>query len=328
VAEMFYDDDADLSVIQGRKVAVIGYGSQGHAHALNLRDSGVDVRVGLAEGSKSRAKAEAEGLRVVSVATAVQESDLVMILTPDQVQRTVYAESIAPNLKQGSALFFAHGFNIRFGYIKAPSGVDIAMVAPKGPGHLVRREDRLSRTAETVVGRGHADDVRVSVEQVLEDRAALDVVPVRNGLVGSHGVAGRLDRRVVALVEQRRVVVGRGPVQLDDCTGLVTLSPHALDEALADGGADRDVVEGHVVGSAAAQREPVVVDGRDTGCLGLGLRARRLVGVVEETERERTRAGIGRTSAATKASALRRRERTRKWPVSWRREKSSLCDVL
>ena len=140
VAEMFYDDDADLSVIQGRKVAVIGYGSQGHAHALNLRDSGVDVRVGLAEASKSRAKAEAEGLKVVSVATAVQESDLVMILTPDQVQRTVYAESIAPNLKQGSALFFAHGFNIRFGYIQAPDGVDIAMVAPKGPGHLVRRE--------------------------------------------------------------------------------------------------------------------------------------------------------------------------------------------
>jgi len=137
---MFYDDDADLSVIQGRKVAVIGYGSQGHAHALNLRDSGVDVRVGLAEGSRSRAKAEEEGLTVLSVAEAVQESDLVMILTPDQVQRSVYAESIAPNLKQGAALFFAHGFNIRFGYIQAPSGVDVAMVAPKGPGHLVRRE--------------------------------------------------------------------------------------------------------------------------------------------------------------------------------------------
>jgi ketol-acid reductoisomerase len=137
---MFYDDDADLSVIQGRKVAVIGYGSQGHAHALNLRDSGVDVRVGLAEGSRSRAKAEAEGLRVLSVAQAVQEADLIVILTPDQVQRTVYAESIAPHLKEGSALFFGHGFNIRFGYITAPEGVDVAMVAPKGPGHLVRRE--------------------------------------------------------------------------------------------------------------------------------------------------------------------------------------------
>jgi len=137
---MFYDDDADLSVIQGRKVAVIGYGSQGHAHALNLRDSGVDVRVGLREGSSSREKAEAEGLRVVSVADAVMESDLVMILAPDQVQRKVYAEEIEPNLQQGNALFFAHGFNIRFGYIKAPEGVDVAMVAPKGPGHLVRRE--------------------------------------------------------------------------------------------------------------------------------------------------------------------------------------------
>src|SRR5665811_1852413 len=99
MATMYHEDDADLSIIQGRKVAVIGYGSQGHAHALSLRDSGVDVRVGLAEGSKSRAKAEAEGLKVVSVAQAVQESDVVMILTPDQVQRTVYAESIAPNLK-------------------------------------------------------------------------------------------------------------------------------------------------------------------------------------------------------------------------------------
>ncbi|MGN6635885.1 MAG: ketol-acid reductoisomerase [Oryzihumus sp.] len=140
MAEMFYDDDADLSVIQGRKVAVIGYGSQGHAHALNLRDSGVDVRVGLAQGSRSKAKAEAEGLRVLPVAEAVQEADLIVILTPDQVQRKVYAESIEPHLKDGAALFFGHGFNIRFGYITAPESVDVAMVAPKGPGHLVRRE--------------------------------------------------------------------------------------------------------------------------------------------------------------------------------------------
>ena len=140
MAEMFYDDDADLSIIQGRSVAIIGYGSQGHAHALNLRDSGVDVRVGLREGSKSRAKAEAEGLRVVGVAEAVEEADLIMILAPDQVQRKLYAEDIAPNLVAGDALFFAHGFNIRFGYIEAPAGVDVCMVAPKGPGHLVRRE--------------------------------------------------------------------------------------------------------------------------------------------------------------------------------------------
>ncbi len=140
MAEMFYDDDADLSVIQGRKVAVIGYGSQGHAHALNLRDSGVDVRVGLAEGSKSRAKAEAEGLTVLTVADAVKEADLVVILTPDQVQRGVYAEHIEPNLKEGAGLLFGHGFNIRFGYIQAPAGSDVLMVAPKGPGHIVRRE--------------------------------------------------------------------------------------------------------------------------------------------------------------------------------------------
>ena len=121
MAEMFYDDDADLSVIQACKVAVIGYGSQGHAHALNLRDSGVDVRVGLAEGSTSRAKALDEGLTVLSVAEAVQDSDLVMILTPDQVQRKVYAESIAPNLKPGAALFFAHAVVITS--TAGPSGI-------------------------------------------------------------------------------------------------------------------------------------------------------------------------------------------------------------
>ena len=139
-AEIFYDDDADLSVIQDRAVAVLGYGSQGHAHALSLRDSGVDVRVGLAEGSKSRPKAEAEGLRVVTPAEAVEESDLVMMLVPDTVQRRLYAEAVQPNLVPGNALFFAHGFNIRFGLIGPPEGVDVAMVAPKGPGHLVRRQ--------------------------------------------------------------------------------------------------------------------------------------------------------------------------------------------
>ena len=140
MAEMFYDDDADLSIIQGKKVAVIGYGSQGHAHALNLRDSGVDVRIGLAEGSKSKQKAENEGLTVLSVADAVKEADVVVILTPDQVQRTVYANDIKPNLKPGTTLLFGHGFNIRFGYITPESDADVVMVAPKGPGHLVRRE--------------------------------------------------------------------------------------------------------------------------------------------------------------------------------------------
>ena len=140
MADIYYDDDADLALIQGRKVAVLGYGSQGHAHALSLRDSGVDVRVGLPEGSKSRAKAEQEGLRVVTPAEAATEADVIMILAPDTVQRKLYEADVAPNLKDGDALFFGHGLNIRFGLITPPAGVDVAMVAPKGPGHLVRRQ--------------------------------------------------------------------------------------------------------------------------------------------------------------------------------------------
>jgi ketol-acid reductoisomerase len=139
-AEIFYDDDADLSIIQGRKVAVIGYGSQGHAHALNLRDSGVDVRVGLQPTSQSRAKAEEQGLRVLTPAEAAEEADVIMILAPDHVQRHLYAAEIAQHLTAGKALAFGHGFNIRFGYIKPPTDVDVIMIAPKGPGHLVRRE--------------------------------------------------------------------------------------------------------------------------------------------------------------------------------------------
>jgi ketol-acid reductoisomerase len=140
VAQMFYDDDADLSLIQGKNVAVLGYGSQGHAHALSLRDSGVDVRVGLPEGSKSRGRAEAEGLRVLTPADAVEESDVIVVLAPDPAQRGLYAEAIEPNITAGDTLVFGHGFNIRFGYITPPGGVDVIMIAPKGPGHLVRRE--------------------------------------------------------------------------------------------------------------------------------------------------------------------------------------------
>src|SRR3954468_7294888 len=137
---LYYDDDADLSVIQERNVAVLGYGSQGHAHALSLRDSGVDVRVGLLEGSKSRERADAEGLRVVTPFEACEEADLVMVLAPDPLQRSIYAEAIEPNLVDGDALFFGHGLNIRYDLIKPPAGVDVCMVAPKGPGHLVRRQ--------------------------------------------------------------------------------------------------------------------------------------------------------------------------------------------
>ena len=151
MADLFYDKDADLSIIQNRVVAVLGYGSQGHAHALSLRDAGVDVRVGLSPDSKSRAKAEAEGLRVVDPAMASAEADLIMVLVPDPAQRGLYAEAIAPNLQEGDALFFAHGFNIRYGYVKPPATVDVCMVAPKGPGHLVRREYAAGRGVPAIV---------------------------------------------------------------------------------------------------------------------------------------------------------------------------------
>ncbi|HYY81809.1 MAG TPA: ketol-acid reductoisomerase [Actinomycetes bacterium] len=140
MATIYYDDDADLGLVQGRKVAVLGYGSQGHAHALSLKDSGCEVRVGLQEGSRSRAGAEAAGLTVTSPAEASDWADLIMVLVPDTVQRHLYATDIAPHLRPGDALFFAHGFNVHFGYIRPPDTVDVAMVAPKGPGHLVRRQ--------------------------------------------------------------------------------------------------------------------------------------------------------------------------------------------
>ena len=140
MADIFYDDGADLSIIQGRHVAVLGYGSQGHAHALSLRDSGVNVRVGLPEGSRSRESAASEGLRVMTPREACEESDLIMVLVPDHIQRALYAEAIEPSLVDGDALFFAHGLNIRYQLIRPPAGVDVCMVAPKAPGHMVRRQ--------------------------------------------------------------------------------------------------------------------------------------------------------------------------------------------
>ncbi|MDE8669126.1 ketol-acid reductoisomerase [Pseudarthrobacter sp. H3Y2-7] len=151
VTEMFYDDDADLSIIQGRKVAIVGYGSQGHAHALNLRDSGVEVVIALKEGSSSIAKAQDAGFTVKTVADAAEWADVIMILAPDQHQRAIFNDSIKDKLTPGKALAFAHGFNIRFGYIKAPEGVDVILIAPKAPGHTVRREFEAGRGIPDII---------------------------------------------------------------------------------------------------------------------------------------------------------------------------------
>lgn len=138
--EILYDKDVNPEIIQGKKIAIIGYGSQGHAHALNLHDSGCDVRVGLRPESKSAEEAREHGLKVVDIDTAAEEADVVMILIPDEIQAKTYEEHIAPHLHPGDTLAFAHGFNIHYGYIKAPEGVNVIMVAPKGPGHIVRRQ--------------------------------------------------------------------------------------------------------------------------------------------------------------------------------------------
>jgi ketol-acid reductoisomerase len=155
MATVYYDADADLSLIRGRKIAVLGYGSQGHAHALSLRDSGCEVRVGLPAGSRSRTRAEEAGLTVTTPEQASAWADVIMVLTPDTTQRRLYAEAIEPHLKPGDALMFAHGFNIHFGYITPPGSVDVAMIAPKAPGHLVRRQ----------FTEGHGTPVLVAVAQ-------------------------------------------------------------------------------------------------------------------------------------------------------------------
>jgi ketol-acid reductoisomerase len=151
VTEIFYDKDADISLIQGKKVGVIGYGSQGHAHALNLRDSGVEVKIGLKPDSKSIQKAKEAGFDVLTSADVAEWADVIVILAPDQYQRFVYNDDILPHLKPGKAILFGHGFNIRFGYITAPEGVDVIMVAPKGPGHTVRREFEAGRGVPVIV---------------------------------------------------------------------------------------------------------------------------------------------------------------------------------
>ena len=172
MAKLFYDQDADLQRLAGRPIAIIGFGSQGHAHALNLRDSGLDVRVGLPRSSKSRQKAEAAGLRVLDVADAAAEAQVVMMLVPDTSQRAVYDEAIAPHMSAGKTLMFAHGFNIRFGEIKPPAGVDVSMVAPKSPGHRVRE----------VFSQGGGVPSLVAVEQDASGHALEDALAYAKGI--------------------------------------------------------------------------------------------------------------------------------------------------
>ena len=136
--KIYYQEDCNLALLEGKKIAIIGYGSQGHAHALNLKESGCNVVVGLYEGSKSRAKAEAQGLQVMTNQEATRWADIIMILINDELQADMYKKDIEPNLSEGKMLMFAHGFAIHFGQIKAPAGVDVAMIAPKAPGHTVR----------------------------------------------------------------------------------------------------------------------------------------------------------------------------------------------
>ncbi len=145
MAKMYYDKDANLGLLEGKKVAIIGYGSQGHAHALNLKESGVDVCVGLYKGSKSWGIAEEAGLKVLEASEAAKIADFIMILIPDEKQAALYKESIEPNITEGKTLMFAHGFNIHYGQIKPPANVDVLMVAPKGPGHTVRSQYKEGR---------------------------------------------------------------------------------------------------------------------------------------------------------------------------------------
>ncbi|MCX6016007.1 MAG: ketol-acid reductoisomerase, partial [Chloroflexales bacterium] len=172
MAKLYYDNQADLGRLNGRTVAIIGFGSQGHAHALNLKESGVAVVVGLYPGSKSWAKAEAAGLTVMSVADASKAAQIIMNLTPDTVQAKVYREDIAPNLAPGKTLMFAHGFNIRYGQIVPPAGIDVSMVAPKAPGHRVRE----------VFTQGGGVPALVAVHQDASGNALADALAYAKGM--------------------------------------------------------------------------------------------------------------------------------------------------
>ena len=184
--KIYYEADCDLSVLDGQKIAVIGYGSQGHAHALNLKESGCDVVVGLYEGSKSKAKAEAQGLKVLPTAEAAKWADIVMILTHDETQAAMYAKDIAPNLEAGNMLMFAHGFNIHYGLINPPADVDVTMIAPKAPGHTVRSEFQAGRGTPALVA-VQQDATGKALDRALAYAAGLGVAIVPQRAVDALG---------------------------------------------------------------------------------------------------------------------------------------------
>lgn len=171
-ARIFYQNDCDLSLLDGKTVAIVGYGSQGHAHALNLKESGVNVIVGLYEGSKSRAKAESQGLTVMNTAEAVKNADVVMILTNDELQADIYKKDVAPNLKAGDMLMFAHGFNVHYGLITPPADVDVTMIAPKAPGHTVRSEYQAGKGTPCLVA-VHQDATGKALDKALAYAAGI-----------------------------------------------------------------------------------------------------------------------------------------------------------
>jgi len=217
VAKIYYDADADLGLLEGKRVGVIGFGSQGHAHALNLHDSGVTVSVGLYPGSASWEKVEAAGLPVGTVDDVARDSDILMLLVPDQVQKQVYEDHIAPYLETGMTLMFAHGFNIHYGQIHPPEGVDVTMIAPKGPGHLVRR----------VYQEGHGVPALVAIHQDASE-TALQVALAYGKGIGA-GRAGILE--TTFLEETETDLFGEQTILCGGVTALVTAAFETLIEA-------------------------------------------------------------------------------------------------
>ena len=217
MAKMFYEKDTNLGLLKGKKVAVIGYGSQGHAHALNLHESGIDVVVGLYEGSKSWNRVKEAGLEVATVANAVKAADVVMVLVPDEKQAKLYREEIAPYLEEGNALVFAHGFNIHYGQIVPPADVDVFMVAPKGPGHMVRR----------TYTEGSGVPCLIAVQQDYTGKAKEFALAYANGIGGAR--AGVLETTFKD--ETETDLFGEQAVLCGGCTALIKAGFETLVEA-------------------------------------------------------------------------------------------------